>query len=90
MKYHSNVFTGQRIHQISPDSLKNSRTVITLAGHGDTCYVFLNSLEHPTSLIQIKEWRDNTLDKLVSDWSISMKPGDPFTFYNSYDGRMGK
>ena len=46
--------------------------------------------EHPTTIVKIKEWRSDARDRSISDWSTSVKADKPFTFYNSYDGRMCK
>ena len=46
--------------------------------------------EHPTTIVEIKEWRSDARDRSISDWSTSVKADIPFTFYNSYDGRMCK
>ena len=40
------------------------------------------------SFVEIKEWRKDSVDKLVSDWSMSVKADAPHLFYDSYDGRM--
>ena len=40
------------------------------------------------AFVKIKEWRKHSVDKLVSDWSMSVKAEAPHSFYDSYDGRM--